>query len=57
MDGIGSAPPRPDPVAERMVLALGTAMRQAREQATALLQLVEQVPTSDGKGRHVNYRA
>lgn len=59
MAGIGPISPSPDPAAERMVLALGAAMRQAREQAAALVQLVAQAPAPprDGTGRIVSYRA
>jgi hypothetical protein len=60
MDGIGPISPRSDPAAERMVLALGTAMRQAREQAAALVQLVADTPAPpprEGTGRIISTRA
>ncbi len=47
--------------AERTTLVLGKAMRQERDQAAALVQLLDQPqappPVRDGVGRHVNYRA
>lgn len=45
--------------ADRTTLVLGTAMRQAREQAAALVQLIQPppAPSADGVGRHVSYRA
>lgn len=61
MDGLATimASSAATAAADRTTLVLGTAMRQAREQAAALVQLIQSppAPSADGVGRHVSYRA
>jgi len=57
MEGIPRIAPRAESATDRPVLAMSAAMRQAREQAAALIQLVANAHASDGKGQHVSYKA
>ncbi len=63
MDGVAAftASANAAAAAERTTLVLGKVMRQARDQAAALVQLLEQPqappPVRNGVGVHVNYRA
>ncbi len=48
-------PTRPD--TDRAITVLSKALRQKREEAAALVRLIEQSNTLEDKGQFVNYRA
>jgi hypothetical protein len=54
----GSTPSADPPArAEGATVALAKAFRRQREEAAALVRLVEQATATGDKGRHVNYFA